>query len=425
MNTTATIALPRQRAHAEEYDRVRILLCTSKEANAYRQLALLDWTPEQISAVTAKPAERVRHALTLVTLPPQVRQAADQGDLDLAEAAALADFEDPKVLDRILSRGKGWGFTHAVAEERSKIERREAGERAKAELVLAGVKVTSRPKDYGYGSREVEASTLLDSGGNRLDPDVVKNKPGFAAFVDAAVMPPRVVVYCTDPEAWGYTRTRPTSYVSEAAAAQRAREQAERQARAQALEVAAGVRRDFLAVTYGTAKGAKAVHLDAWRAAMADPASITVTEGMVPLMVRLAGCDPDAAAGAGPDRLTRVLVARWLTVAETNLDRLTARHWQASAPDGLAYLDRLTGAGYVLSDAETHLRLTLAEQVAAEQDEPHEDDEPDEDDEPRDDEGSDEEDDRTRDDVDPGEWPSGTDRPDTEQVLAAYADVSA
>jgi ParB family chromosome partitioning protein len=406
----------------------RIGLSPTEEANAYRQLTLLDWTPEQISAVTAKPAERVRHALTLVTLPPQVRQAADQGDLDLAEAAALADFsQDPKVLDRILSRGRGWGFTHAVAEERSKIERREAAERAKAELVLAGVRVTARPKDYGYSSREVEASTLLDSAGNRLDPDAVKARPGFAAFVDAAVTPPRVVVYCTDPEAWGYTRTRPTSYVSEAAAAQRAREQTERQARAQALAVAASVRRDFLAVTYGTAKGAKAVHLDAWRAAMTDPASITVTEAMVPLLARLAGCDPDAAAGAGPDRLTRVLVARWLTVAETNLDRLIARHWQVSAPDALAYLDRLTAAGYVLSDAETGLRTDLTEQIAAEQDDDDSDegDEPEEDEEPQDDEGSGQDDDHSREDVDPGEQPSGTGRPDTDQVPAAYADVSA
>lgn len=138
MNTTAIVALPRQRSHAEEYDRVRILLCTGKEASGYRQLTLLDWTPEQISQVTAKPAERIRQALTLVSLPQQVRQAADDGALDLADAAALAAFDDPKVVERILSRGKGWGFSHAVAEERSKIERREAGERAKAELILAG-----------------------------------------------------------------------------------------------------------------------------------------------------------------------------------------------------------------------------------------------------------------------------------------------
>jgi hypothetical protein len=78
---------------------------------------------------------------------------------------------------------------------------------------------------------------------------------------------------------------------------------------------------------------------------------------------------------------------------------------------------QLTGAGYVLSDAETGLRLTLAEQVAAEHDEG------DEGDEPQDDGGSDEDDDRTRDDVDPDQ-PPGTDRPDTDQVLAAHADVS-
>lgn len=239
------------------------------------------------------------------------------------------------------------------------------------------MKVTPRPKDYGYGSKEAEASTLLDTDGNRLDPAQVRALPGFAAFVDASVAPPRVEVYCTDPEAHGYTRTRRTSYVPASVPVQRAREQAERQAYLQALQVAATVRQDFLATTYGTLRGAKRVQLDALRAAVTDPAAITVSDRSHLLLTRLAGCGPEAAEAAGTDRLTRLLVARWLTAAEANLERLTAGHWQVSAAAGLAYLDRLTAAGYVLCDAETRLRATLTEQIAAECEDDELDDEDD------------------------------------------------
>jgi ParB/RepB/Spo0J family partition protein len=359
----------------------RLGLSASEEAEAYRQLTLLDWTPEQISEVTAKPVERVRDALTLTTLPRQVRVAADDGQLDLADAAQISEFtDDPKAVERILAKGKGWGFTHAVAEERSKRDRRNAVERLKAELVLAGVRLTTCPKDFGYRSRAAEASTLLDGDGTALDPDAVRTLPGFAAFVDATTSPPKAVVYCLDPEAHGYTRTRPTSYVPAAVAEQRARELAARAAQAQALVVAATVRRDFLAATHGTAKGAKGAHLTALRAAMTDPTSITVTEPMQALVTRLAGCDVQAAATAGADRLARVLVARWLTVSETNLDDLAARKlWNASPERALAYLQYLTRAGYVLSAAEQLLYDEATELITQDSDQ---DDEDDEDEEP-------------------------------------------
>ena len=361
-------------------------LTTTEEAEAYRQLALLDWTPEQISRVTAKPADHVRHALALTTLPQQVRTAADAGQLDRADAAAMGEFtDDPKALDRILSRGRGWGFSHAVAEERAKRERRDLAERLKAELVLAGARVTTRPKDFGYSSREVEASTLLDGAGQPVDPDVARTLAGFAVFVEAQASPPRAVVYCTDPEAHGYTRTRPTSYVPPAVAEQRVREQAERDAHAQALTVATTVRRDFLATIYGTVKGAKTVHTAAWRDAMLDPDAITVSEAMLPLVSRLAGCDPTAAVHAGTDRLARLLVARWLTASEEDLAHLIARQmWRAHPARGLAYLDRLTTAGYVLSEAEQRLHADLTHLVTdtdADTDEDI-DDEPDDADEP-------------------------------------------
>jgi ParB/RepB/Spo0J family partition protein len=322
---------------------VRRGLRVREEAELFAQLALLDWTPDAIAAAVVQPVERVRGALAVHRLTGTARdqawQAADQGTLDLAEAAALAEF-DSHTVERIISRGKGWGFSHAVAEERAKQTRREATERLKAELVLAGARVTTRPKDFGYGSRQTEASTLLGPDGNRVDPEHAMTRPGFAVFVDAQATTPRAVVYCTDPDEWGYTRTRPTSYIPPAVAAQREREQAERQAHLQALTVAAGVRQDFLAATWGNPKGAKTLHLHALRQAMTDPRSITPPAGETTdtLLHRLAGCDP---ATAGADRLSRILVARWLTAAETNLDKLTNGYtWQSDPAAGIAYLDR-------------------------------------------------------------------------------------
>jgi ParB-like chromosome segregation protein Spo0J len=194
---------------------LRTDLSSAQRAGLYQQLALLDWTADDIAAAVVAPVERVRGALAVQRLTGTTRQAAlqaaDDGTLDLADAAALSEFNDPKVVERIISRGKGWGFTHAVAEERAKADRKTAAERLKAELVLAGARITARPKDFGYGCREAEASTLLDADGQQVDPQQAMTRAGFAVFVDAQACPPRSVVYCTDPDEWGYTRTRPTS----------------------------------------------------------------------------------------------------------------------------------------------------------------------------------------------------------------------
>ncbi|NLG21732.1 MAG: ParB/RepB/Spo0J family partition protein [Actinomycetales bacterium] len=345
---------------------VRRGLRPSEEADLFAQLALLDWAPEDIAAAVVQPLERVRGALTVHRLTGSARQqawdAADQGTLDLAEAAALAEFEDPKTVERIISRGHGWGFSHAVATERAKATKREAAERLKAELVLAGVKVTTRPKDFGYGSKEAEASTLRDRDGNPVEVEWAKTRPGFAVFIDTQAATPRPVVYCTDPEAWGYARTRPTSYVPPAVAAQREREQNERQAHREALGVAAGVRRDFLAATWGTAKGARSLHLHVLRQAATDPHTLIPAPGEATdaLVRRLAGCDLSAADRAGADRLSRILVARWLATAETNLDEHTAgNRWRSDERAALAYLDLLTASGYILSEAEQRLHTDL------------------------------------------------------------------
>jgi ParB family chromosome partitioning protein len=405
---------------------LRTDLSQAQRAGLYQQLALLDWSADDIAAAVVAPVERVKGALAVQKLTGATRaaalQAADDGTLDLADAAALAEFDDPKAVERIISRGRGWGFTHAVAEERAKADRKSAAERLKAELVLAGARITTRPKDFGYGSREAEASTLLDADGNRVDPQQAMTRAGFAVFVDAQTSPPRQVVYCTDPEEWGYTRTRHTSYVPPAVAEQRAREAAEREAYLQALTVAASVREGFLTTTYGTARGAKRAQAEALRAAVTDPALITVPDAKAALLTRLAGCDPaTAAATAGADRLARILVARWLTAAEANLDKLTNGYtWQSDPAAGLAYLDQLVQAGYELSDAEQHLHDDLTTRLA---DDTDQDDDTDEDDLDGDDDTDDEEGDDSADDGD-GDEKGDEDQPDGAELgIAEHAYV--
>ena len=175
----------------------------------------------------------------------------------------------------------------------------------------------------------------------------------------AQTSPPRSVVYCIDPEQWGYTRTRRTAYVP-------AEVLAAREAHAAALEVAAEVRMQFLTATYASAKAAKTLQLDALRAVVTDPRCLEVPEAFHPDIQRLAGCGLEQAATARADRLARLLVARWLCSAEANLRQVAAgRGWGVDAGRAEEYLGRLTDAGYVLSEAEQHVREENREFLAA------------------------------------------------------------
>jgi ParB family chromosome partitioning protein len=344
----------------------RVSLTPVEIASAYTQLALLDWTPERIAKVTAQPTARVRGALALAALPEPARRAADKGTLTLEHAAELSEYaDDPQALERILKRGggSGWTFEHSLAEERRRRDRKVAVERLKAELVLAGVRTIPRPKNWGWGAtREVRAADLVDGEGELLDPEVVKTRPGFAAIVCPDTPGgPTVEIVCVDPEAWGYTRPRSSTFVSDTERAERARREADAQARREALEVAAGVRRVFLRQTYGTARGAKRAYLEALRTAVSDPARLRFPDDDQDLAGRIAGVAvKPAAATAGIDRLSRMLVARWICGNEHNLTRL-ANHetWDTNQQAAVTYLDQLVATGYALSNAETDLRNSL------------------------------------------------------------------
>src|SRR6185369_10366030 len=105
----------------------------------------------------------VQQSLRLRQLPAAAMAAVDAGKLGLLESAELDKIaDDPKALDRVLNAGSGWGFKHALSAELSKRAAAHAKAVAHAELVLAGVKVTGKPKGFGFGSTEVDARQLVD-----------------------------------------------------------------------------------------------------------------------------------------------------------------------------------------------------------------------------------------------------------------------
>ncbi|GHJ45869.1 hypothetical protein Cs7R123_32110 [Catellatospora sp. TT07R-123] len=352
----------------------RVGLTPTEEAEAYHQLTLLDWTPEQIAKVRAVPTGRIKASLQLRELPEQARAAADRGTLALDDAARLAEFaDDPATLARILkSAGTGWGLQHAIANERSKRAYNEARDRAKAELVLAGVKVTARPKAWGYESPAVEASRLVDSEGERLDPEVVKTMPGFAAFVDKNGSAAKTVIYCADPDKYGYTRAShaTTSTAGLTPEERERREQAEREhaAYVEGLATAQQVRRDFYRSAYGTARAAKKLFAEALRETVIATASIRFREldGLYPA---LGGVDNEVLATAGEDRLRRCLVAQWICAHEHNLGYAGGmQQWALDRNAAAFWLDQLVSDGYVLSEAETTLRQSLRDDTRDDED---------------------------------------------------------
>ncbi|GAA2522746.1 ParB/RepB/Spo0J family partition protein [Pilimelia columellifera] len=342
----------------------RVGLTESENADAYAQLLLLDWTPEQITAATGRPVEQVKAAVSLAKLPAKARAAADRGALTLEDAAQLEEFaDDEKTIGRLLKRGShGWGLKHVIAEEKAKRERKETVARLKAQLVLDRVKLVSTPQGWGYGTHTmVAAKDLVDADGVRLNPEQVKTKPGFAAIIRDPSTAPRVEIVCTDPAAWAYRTARDVE--AEQADPGRAEREAKAAALREALTVAAPVREQFVRESFGSARGAKKVLAEAVRLAVLAPRLLDVGGNESDLVCALAGTAlHPAAQTASADRLNRMLVARWVGANETNLRRYEGTYtYAANETQALSYLDALTGVGYQLSDAETELYATLSQ----------------------------------------------------------------
>lgn len=340
----------------------RIPLTMTERAAGYAQLAAFDLDAAEIGRRVGKSTTHVAATLGLSGMSSAVQANADAGRLSLEDVAALTEFEDdPKAVTRILQdAATSWGIKHRMADERRKRADATATRNLRAELDAAGVTVVAKPKGWPYNCAAARPEDLIDPATREApDRDAVRASDGFAAFIDTAISPPKAVVICLDPAQRGYIRTTHTSYRSpdQIAAAEAAHEA--KQARLAALDDAATIRRRFLVETYGTAKAAKVLFVEAVRAAVEDPDRID--RGDADLVQALAGGDIRATGEAKLDRLSRLLVARWIAGQEDNLAMLTRNGpgWRRDPAAALAWLDRLVEAGYELAAAEAEARAEI------------------------------------------------------------------
>jgi ParB family chromosome partitioning protein len=339
----------------------RANLTESERAAGYAQLELFGLDVAEIARRTGRTQKHVQSALKLTKLGEVATAAADAGKLTLEDVAELEQFEDdPKAMTRILKGVEsGWGVRHRVQEEKRKREEKAATEALTAELTAAGVRVLKKPKDWPWNCAMAKVEDLADADGQPIDPEAVKKLDGFGAIIDGyGTM--RAVIVCEDPEAHGYQRTRWTQYKSPAQKA--AEEQAKREAeeRRRKLLDAGEVRRRFLVERWGSAKNAKALLVDAMRAAVVMPGFYDRAEDE--LVAAIAGGDPRDGQTAGIDRLNRLLVARFIAAHEANTATVAAGRYSNREHLVLPWLDRLVAEGYELSEAEQTWRAELVEE---------------------------------------------------------------
>ncbi|MEU5156081.1 ParB/RepB/Spo0J family partition protein [Glycomyces sp. NPDC021274] len=341
-----------------------------EEASTYQQLTLLDWQPERIAQATGRDLERVQQSLTLRGLPEQIQQAANSGEVDLVSAATLTEFaHDPKAIERIMKKGAGyWGYQHAIAEERARQVAKNELDRLKAELVLAGVKVTPRPKFASEGGTAILIEHLVDADGNAVEVEEVKSEPGFAAYINRDYAP-KPVFYCPDPTAVGL---QPAPDTWAALNADREALQAEEAARRSVWEAATTVRREFLLARFGNAKGAKRLLRPALRELAGTRMNMPYNE-LREFAGTLCGCPIDQLPeNAGLDRLTRAAVARWLARCEDNLKSCAVSRW-GDFEHALAFLDLIVAEGYELAEIEAQLHESIIEALKEKKTEADED----------------------------------------------------
>jgi ParB-like chromosome segregation protein Spo0J len=378
-DAVAILSILEMNSHGKDLERI-------EEANAYQMLLDIGWDELAIAQARNLPVDAVRTAVKARNLPARAQRALNAGVLTLEMATGLEEFEDsPQDVERLLAKiTKGeWDFKHTLGQLRDKREYAKNKELAKAQLIVAKVDVTPKPRGFGYDGTAVAIDQLVDSDGQPLDAETVKTLPGFHAFVEKNGGQARSVVYCDDPDRYGYSRKTPNPHpgLTPQEIAEKEEQQRQHEEFLDQLRVAADVRREFLVATYGSAKTARKLAVDALRAAN-NGRNMHRSSSLDDLYRTLGGLDAETIATSGEDRLRRSLVAKYVCSQEHNLAQGVQGHlsWINKDP-AIAWFDRLTADGYPLTDAEDELYLSLLPAVAEADDDNEEDKDDNEEDE--------------------------------------------
>ncbi|WIN00029.1 hypothetical protein ACTOB_003704 [Actinoplanes oblitus] len=348
----------------------------TEEADSYQLLLDYGWDEEAIAKARNLPVEQIKTAVKARRLPARAQQSLNAGTLTLEMAQLLEEFADsPAEQQQLLAYADDeWKLKHEASKVRGRHAYARSRDQAKLQLLVDGVDLTPKPRDFGYTScTAVAAENLLDTEGQPVDVEQVKKLPGFHAFVEKQGSQARTVVYCEDPAKYGYTLKTNSAYPGLSPQEIAAKQEQERQ-HAEFLErlrLAGAVRREFIVATYGSAKTARKLLLDAQRAAASD--NLRFFRDLDDLYRSLGGLTGAEIGKAALDRVQRSLVAKYVCGQEYNLAKAEQGHAAYLSGDpAIAWLDRLKADKYPPSDAENELYQSLLPAPQAE--EPDEDD---------------------------------------------------
>lgn len=228
-------------------------LTNAERLGGYQQLALIGWTPDEITKKTRAPRKVVDAAIQ-VGDNETVRQAIAAHGLDLVDAAALVEFaDDKKTTEKLIEAAGGQNFRWKLEEARRARARNESAARAREQLKRDGV-ATVKPGDfpqYGYYGAEpkpgARLTKLTNDKGKEITPAAHKKCPGHGAYVDSPTYADKatIVYVCTDWQANGHTKDGAKALTeAEAAEQEAAREKA--QQREEQVAIARTLRLEFI-----------------------------------------------------------------------------------------------------------------------------------------------------------------------------------
>jgi len=137
-------------------------------------------------------------------MAPALRPQVIDGAVTLEQAAAIEEFAgEPTAYERLVTVAANHppGLHYALSDERHK--RQVAYEKAvtRRQLVDAGVRIITKPKDFPWSSVEVRLRDLTGADGGLMTVEEHASCPGHAAFVDVDGQP---VYVCRQPKDWGH-----------------------------------------------------------------------------------------------------------------------------------------------------------------------------------------------------------------------------